>query len=38
MFEVIGRTVLGKKEQTKRMKVRVVNAMVIPTLTFRCRA
>ena len=34
----IGRTVLGRKELTKGTKVRVVNTMVIPTLTYGCEA
>ena len=34
----IGRTVLGRMELTKGTKVRVVNAMVIPTLTYGCKA
>ena len=34
MIGAIGRTVLGRKELTKGTKVRVVNAMVIPTLTY----
>ena len=33
MIGAIGRTVLGRKELTEGTKVRVVNAMVIPTLT-----
>ena len=37
MFGVIGRTVLGRKELTKGTKLRVVNAMVIPTLTYGCK-
>ena len=38
MIGAIGRTVLGRKELTKGTKVRVVNAMVIPTLTYGCEA
>ena len=38
MIGAIGRTVLGRKELTKDTKVRVVNAMVIPTLTYGCEA
>ena len=38
MIGAIGRTVLGRKELTKGAKVRVVNAMVIPTLTYGCKA
>ena len=34
MIGAIGRTVLGRKELTKGTKVRVVNAVVIPTLTY----
>ena len=35
---VIGRTLLGRKELMKGTKVRVVNALVIPTLTYGCEA
>ena len=38
MMGTIGRTVLGRKELTKGTKARVVNAMVIPTLTYGCEA
>ena len=38
MIGAIGRTVLGRKELTKGTKVRVVNAMLIPTLTYGCEA
>ena len=38
MIGAIGRTVLGKKELTKGTNVRVVNAMVIPTLTYGCNS
>ena len=38
MIGAIGRTVLGRKELTKGTKVRVVNAVVIPTLTYGCKA
>ena len=34
----IGSTVLGRKELSKGTKLRVVNAMVIPTLTYGCEA
>ena len=34
MIGAIGRTVLGRKELTQGTKVRVVNAVVIPTLTY----
>ena len=37
MIGAIGRTVLGRKELTGT-KVRVVNAMAIPTLTYGCEA
>ena len=32
----IGSTVLGRKELLKGRKLRVVNAMVIPTLAYGC--
>ena len=38
MVKAIGSTVLGRKELTKGTKLRVVNAMVIPTLTYGCEA
>ena len=38
MIGAIGRTVLGRKELTKSTKVQVVNAIVIPTLTYGCEA
>ncbi len=38
MIGATGRTVLGRKELTKGTKVRVVNAVVIPTLTYGCKA
>ena len=38
MVGAIGSTVLGRKELTKRTKLRVVNATVIPTLTYGCEA
>ena len=38
MIGAIGRTVLGRKELTKSTKLRVVNAMVILTLTYGCEA
>ena len=38
MIGAIGRTVLGRKELTKGTKLRVVNAVVIPTLTYGCEA
>ena len=38
MIGAIARTVLGRKELTKGTKVRVVNAVVIPTLTYGCEA
>ena len=38
MIGAIGRTVLGRKELMKGTKVRVVNAMVILTLTYGCEA
>ena len=38
MIGAIGRTILGRKELTKGTKVRVVNAVVIPTLTYGCEA
>ena len=36
--EAIGSIVLGRKELTKGTKLRVVNTMVIPTLTYGCEA
>ena len=36
MVETIGSTMLETKELTKGMKLRVVNAMVKPTLTYGC--
>ena len=38
MVGAIGSTVLGRKELTKGTKLRVVNATVIPTLTYGCEA
>lgn len=38
MIGAIGSTVLGRKELSKGTKLRVVNAMVIPTLTYGCEA
>ena len=38
MVGAIGTMVLGRKEQSKEAKLRVVNAMVIPTLTYGCEA
>ena len=38
MIGVIESTVLGKKELSKSMKLRVVNAMVIPTQAYDCEA
>ena len=38
MFGAIGRTVLGRNELTKGTNLQVVNAMVIPALTFCCEA
>ena len=38
MAGAIGSTVLGRKELTKGSKLRVVNATVIPTLTYGCEA
>ena len=36
MIGAIGNTVLGRKELMKGTKLKVVNAMVIPTLTYGC--
>ena len=36
MIGAIGSSVLGRKELTKGTKLRVVNAMVLPTLTYGC--
>ena len=38
MIGAIGSSVLGRKELTKGTKLRVVNAMVLPTLTYGCEA
>ena len=38
MVGAIGSTVLGRKELTKGTKLRVVNATVIPMLTYGCEA
>ena len=38
MVGAIGSTMLGRKELTKGTKLRVVNATVIPTLTYGCEA
>ena len=38
MIGAIGSTVLGRNELTKDTKLRVANAMVIPTLTYGCEA
>ena len=38
MVGAIGSTVLGRKELTKGSKLRVVNATMIPTLTYGCDA
>ena len=38
MVGAIGITVLGRKELTNRMNLRVVNATVIPTLSYGCEA
>ena len=38
MVGAIGSTVLGRKELTKGTKLRVVNATVVPTLTYGCEA
>ena len=38
MIEAIGSTLLGMKELSKCMKLRVINVTVIPTLTFGCEA
>ena len=38
MVGAIGSTVLGRKELLKGTNFRVVNSMVIPTLTYGCEA
>ena len=38
MVGAIGSTVLGRRELLKVTKLRAVNAMVIPTLTYGCEA
>ena len=38
MVVAIGSTVLGRKKLSKGTKLRVVNVMVIPTLTYGCEA
>ena len=38
MVRAIGSTVLERKELSKGTKLRVVNVMVIPTLTYGCEA
>ena len=38
MIEASGNTVLRRKESTKGTKLRVVNAMVIPTSIYGCEA
>ena len=38
MIGAIGSKMLARKELTKGTKLRVVNAMIIPTLTYGCEA